>query len=198
MHANDARSLPRQMQLSHRLCKLAQPAHNHTPALSCAQVNTIECIKGPPTPPTTNQRKKSEMRMFCARSALMFMSHLLPRVQLAPSRFQCARRIECHFVFNSSDYLFFALFFPFERVCCHTVVLIACSETRALFPTCCTSCLNCHLLLYTYRCLHSLGIASVLLLSTMLYVAVSCCSLAFGLLFGLLWSLLSIKSLAYM
>ena len=76
---------------------------------------------------------------FCARSALMFMSHLLPRVQLAPSRFQCARRIECHFVFNSSDYLFFALFLPFERVCCHTVVLIACSETRALFSTCCTS-----------------------------------------------------------
>ena len=62
---------------------------------------------------------------------------MLPRVQLAPSRFQCARRIECHFVFNSSVYLFFARFTPYVGSSRHSVVLIACSETRALFSMCC-------------------------------------------------------------
>ena len=98
-----------------------------------------------------------------------------------------------------SDYLVFASFPPPERVSRHLLICARAQKPERFFPH---AALLMHTLslaaLYTHRCLQSLGMASVLLISTMLYVAVSCYSLAFGLLFGLLWSLLSIKSLAYM
>ena len=94
-----------------------------------------------------------------------------------------------------SDYLFFASFPPPERVSRHLLICERAQKPERFFLLLHFSCIYVTCCFLSHRCLHSLGMASVLLLSTMLYVAVSCYSLAFGLLFGLLWSLLSIKSL---
>ena len=75
--------------------------------------------------------------------------------------------------------------------CCLDSIL----RNLSAFFHCCTSCIHCTCC-FTHTGVFNLWESGFFLLaSLMLYVAVSCYSLAFSLLFGLLWSLLSIKSL---
>ena len=59
-----------QLQLSHRLSRLAEPALNYTSALSCAQVHIIKRTKDPLTPATTNRRERIRYAHVFARALL--------------------------------------------------------------------------------------------------------------------------------
>ena len=124
---------------------------------------------------------------FCYRGLHFHLTCASPRVDLNVTSFlEC--QIICFLLVSLRPSALAVIFSPELGL-----------RNPSAFFSCCTSCTLCHLLLSSHRCLHFLGcVASVCCYSPMLYVAVSCYSLAFGLLFSLLWSLLSIKSLAYM
>ena len=104
----------------------------------CAQVKTSikksNEIKNVDYDTLTKETNNQICALACARSAPLPSHNLLPRVQPAPSRFQCARRIKCHFVFNSSDYLFSAHFPPPERVSRHLLICARAQKPERFFP----------------------------------------------------------------
>ena len=132
-----------------------------------------------------DERNNQICALACARSAPLPSHNLLPRVQPAPSRFQCARRIKCHFVFNSSDYLFFAHFPPPERISHH---LFMCD--RAQKPERFSHILTAlHTLHVTYFALYITQVSSFCEVGCMLcqnaLVAILCHYLALRLLYAL-------------
>ena len=126
------------------------------------------------------------MRLIvCARFAHMFSCHVLPRVAHPSSLCQHARRSECHTVFRTSVYLFFASFPLPERVSRHHFMCARAQKPERFFLLLHLSCIHVTCCFLSYRCLHLWGWI-LLLTSQMLYVAVQCHYVALGLLLGLL------------
>ena len=97
------------------------------------------------------------MRLIvCARFAHMFSCHVLPRVAHQSFLCQHARRSECHTVFRTSVYLFFASFPLPERVSRHLYMCARAQKPERFFLCCCLfTCIHEPLHLHHQRVLHS-------------------------------------------